>query len=43
MSLTGNRVLKPTGDWTVLLDNASSYRVLDNVFPSAFIVLSGSA
>jgi len=32
VSLTGNRVLDPTGDWAVLLDNAGPYLVADNVF-----------
>lgn len=32
VSLTGNRVLDPTGDWAVLLDNAGPYLVVDNVF-----------
>ncbi|MBN2476807.1 MAG: hypothetical protein JXB62_19525 [Pirellulales bacterium] len=32
VSLTGNRVLDPTGDWGVLLDNAGPYLVVDNVF-----------
>jgi hypothetical protein len=32
LSLTGNRVLDPTGDWAVLLDNAGPYLVVDNVF-----------
>ena len=31
VSLTGNRVLDPTGDWAVLLDNAGPYLVVDNV------------
>ncbi|MGO8927224.1 MAG: glycosyl hydrolase family 28-related protein [Limisphaerales bacterium] len=38
VSLTGNRVLDPTGDWAVLLDNAGPYLVVDNQFR-----LSGSA
>jgi hypothetical protein len=32
VSLTGNRVLDPSGDWAVLLDNAGPYLVVDNVF-----------
>jgi hypothetical protein len=32
VSLTGNRVLDPTGDWAVMLDNAGPYLVVDNVF-----------
>lgn len=32
VSLTGNRVLDPTGDWAVLLDNAGPYLVADNQF-----------
>jgi hypothetical protein len=32
VSLTGNRVLDPTGDWAVMLDNAGPYLVADNVF-----------
>jgi hypothetical protein len=32
VSLTGNRVLDPTGNWAVLLDNAGPYLVVDNVF-----------
>ncbi len=32
VSLTGNRVLGPTGDWAVLLGNAGPYLVVDNVF-----------
>ncbi len=32
VSLTGNRVLDPTGDWAVLLDNAGPYLVVDNQF-----------
>ncbi len=32
VSLTGNRVLDPTGDWAVILDNAGPYLVVDNVF-----------
>lgn len=32
VSLTGNRVLDPTGDFAVLLDNAGPYLVVDNVF-----------
>src|SRR5262249_17912591 len=32
VSLTGTRVLDPTGDWAVLLDNAGPYLVVDNVF-----------
>jgi hypothetical protein len=32
VSLTGNRVLDPTGDWAVYLDNAGPYLVVDNVF-----------
>jgi hypothetical protein len=32
VSLTGNRVFYPTGDWAVLLDNAGPYLVADNVF-----------
>jgi len=31
VSLTGNRVLDPTGDWAVILDNAGPYLVVDNV------------
>ncbi len=29
-SVTGNRVLAPTGDWAMLLDNAGPYLVVDN-------------
>jgi len=32
VSLTGNRVLDPTGDWAVVLDNAGPYLVVDNQF-----------
>jgi hypothetical protein len=32
VSLTGNRVLDPTGDWAAVLDNAGPYLVVDNVF-----------
>jgi hypothetical protein len=32
VSLTGNRVLDPKGDWAVVLDNAGPYLVVDNVF-----------
>ncbi len=32
VSLTGNRVLDPAGDWAVLLDNAGPYLVVDNQF-----------
>lgn len=38
VSLTGNRVLDPTGDWAVVLDNAGPYLVVDNQFR-----LSGTA
>lgn len=31
VSLTGNRVLDPTGDWAVILDNAGPYLAVDNV------------
>jgi len=31
-SITGNRVLDPTGDFAVILDNAGPYLVVDNVF-----------
>lgn len=31
VSLTGNRVLDPTGDWAMILDNAGPYLVVDNV------------
>ncbi len=31
-SLTGNRVLDPTGDWAGVLGNAGPYLVVDNVF-----------
>ncbi|HLJ96686.1 MAG TPA: glycosyl hydrolase family 28-related protein [Gemmataceae bacterium] len=30
LSLTGNRVLDPTGDWAIILDNAGPYLVVDN-------------
>ncbi len=30
-SITGNRVLDPTGDWAMILDNAGPYLVVDNV------------
>jgi len=30
-SVTGNRVLDPTGDWAMVLDNAGPYLVVDNV------------
>jgi hypothetical protein len=32
VSLTGNRVLDPTGDWAVILDNAGPYLLVDNQF-----------
>lgn len=32
VSLTGNRVLDPRGDWAVILDNAGPYLVVDNAF-----------
>ena len=32
VSLTGNVVLDPTGDWAVMLDNAGPYLVVDNQF-----------
>jgi hypothetical protein len=32
VSLTGNRVLDPSGDWAVILDNAGPYLVVDNQF-----------
>src|SRR5206468_3738312 len=32
VSLTGNRVLDPTGDWAVILDNAGPYLVAGNQF-----------
>jgi hypothetical protein len=32
VSLAGNRVLDPTGDWAVILDNAGPYLVVDNRF-----------
>ncbi len=32
VSLTGNHVLDPTGDWAVILDNAGPYLVVDNQF-----------
>lgn len=32
VSLTGNRVLDPTGDWAVILGNAGPYLVVDNTF-----------
>jgi hypothetical protein len=32
VSLTGNRVLDPTRDWAVILDNAGPYLVVDNQF-----------
>jgi hypothetical protein len=32
VSLTGNRVYDPTGDWAVKLSNAGPYLVVDNVF-----------
>ncbi|HXJ58673.1 MAG TPA: glycosyl hydrolase family 28-related protein [Verrucomicrobiae bacterium] len=32
VSLTGNRVLDPTGDWAAILDNAGPYLVVDNQF-----------
>jgi hypothetical protein len=31
-SVTGNRVLDPTGEWAVILDNAGPYLLVDNVF-----------
>ncbi len=31
-SITGNRVLDPTGDWALVLGNAGPYLVVDNVF-----------
>ncbi len=30
VSLTGNRVLDPTGEWAMILDNAGPYLVVDN-------------
>jgi hypothetical protein len=32
VSLTGNRVIEPTGDWAAILDNAGPYLVVDNSF-----------
>lgn len=32
VSLTGNRVIDPTGDWAAILDNAGPYLVVDNSF-----------
>ena len=32
VSLTGNRVVGPTGDWAMILDNAGPYLVVDNQF-----------
>ncbi|MGB2820466.1 MAG: glycosyl hydrolase family 28-related protein, partial [Phycisphaerae bacterium] len=32
VSLTGNRILDPTGDWAVALGNAGPYLVVDNTF-----------
>ena len=32
VSLSGNRVLDPAGDWAVILDNAGPYLVVDNCF-----------
>jgi hypothetical protein len=32
VSMTGNRVLDPTGEWAAILDNAGPYLVVDNVF-----------
>ena len=32
VSLTGNRILDPTGDWAVILGNAGPYLVVDNAF-----------
>jgi len=32
VSLTGNRILDPTGDWAVILGNAGPYMVVDNTF-----------
>ncbi len=34
-SITGNRVLDPTGEWAMLLDNAGPYLVVDNVLRSS--------
>jgi hypothetical protein len=31
VSITGNRVFDPTGDWAVALDNAGPYLIVDNV------------
>lgn len=31
-SITGNRVLDPTGDWAMVLDNAGPYLIVDNEF-----------
>jgi Pectate lyase superfamily protein len=31
-SITGNRIINPTGDWAVVLDNAGPYLVVDNHF-----------
>ncbi|MBM3211416.1 hypothetical protein FJZ33_04285 [Candidatus Poribacteria bacterium] len=32
VSLTGNRILDPTGEWAVVLDNAGPYLLVDNMF-----------
>ncbi len=32
VSLTGNRIIDPSGDWAVILDNAGPYLVVDNIF-----------
>jgi len=32
VSLTGNRILDPTGEWAMILDNAGPYLVVDNQF-----------
>lgn len=31
-SITGNRIIEPTGEWAMLLDNAGPYLVVDNSF-----------
>ena len=31
VSVTGNRVFDPTGDWAIILDNAGPYLVVDNI------------
>ena len=32
VSITGNRILDPTGDWAILLGNSGPYLLMDNIF-----------